>query len=173
MKTVISGFFLFLTCTIGISQKSLNRKSSIYFFSDISLQRMDVFYNIGVKKRIKYFEFGAVAGMGIEKTFFQRCFSPHAEFFTFYNWIQLEMNRKKGIIFGPGFLYSNSSYKFVTTYNYNDFFLAYQFAVGNKFKFLNQAGYGLMIENFNGYHGKIINVAYNYFVKLGVSYAFN
>jgi hypothetical protein len=153
------------------SQRSLDGKAKFYLTSEISLQRMDAFWNVGLKKRIKYFELALAPGVGIEKTFFQKRFSPHLEIYSFYNIIQQEINRKRGILFGPGVLLSATSFRADIPFRYGDLFIGYQFCIGNKFKILNQGGYGIMFESFHGNNGKVINRSFNYFIKVGLSYA--
>jgi len=163
--------FCFSLVLLGFSQKPINRNSDIFLISDLSLQRMDAFWSIGLKKRVNYFELGITPGIGIEKTFFQRRFSPHLELFSFFNVIQQEVNRKKGIVFGPGLLFSGTSYRIENAINYCDLFLGYQFCYGNRIKFYHQGGYGLMFEFFDGNNGNLVNLSYNYFIKAGLSYA--
>jgi hypothetical protein len=163
--------FLFFNFEFGISQKILNKNAQLFITSDFSIQRMDGFWNVGLKKRMNYFELGMALGIGIEKTIFQRHFSGHMEFYSFYNLIQQELKRKKGIIFGPGILLSGTNFKMSSPFMYGDIFVGYQFCFGQKIKLLNQGGYGLMFESFSGNNGKVLNSAYNYFFKIGISYA--
>jgi hypothetical protein len=134
---------------------------------------MDAFLNMSIQRRIQYFELGAAFGMGIEKTFFQKRFSPHLELYSFFNLIQREIGRKKGFVFGPGILLDYTSYRIQNTINYKDAFLGYNLSVGRKFKFTNQAGIGYMFESFQSADNKIENSTLNYFVKIGLAYAIN
>ena len=162
---------IFLKFHFFNSQQALNGKASFYLTSDVAIQRMDAFWNLGIKKRINFYEIGLACGVGIEKTFVQQKLSPHFEIYSFYNFIQREINRKQGIIFGPGILSSATSFRAETPFRYRDLFLGYQFCIGNKFKFLNQAGYGIMFVSFQGNYGKVVNRSFNYFMKIGLSYA--
>jgi hypothetical protein len=171
MKFLI--FVILIGSNFGLSQKLLRRNTNLMLTSVISKQRMDAFWNFGIKSRVKYFEIGAEAGIGIEKTLFQQTFSPHLEIFSFYNLIQQEVTRKNGIVFGPGILLSGTTYRVKTPFNYGDIFIAYQFCLGRKWKIFHQGGYGIMFETFESNQGKIVTRAYNYCLKIGVSYAFN
>jgi hypothetical protein len=162
-------FILFLSNSF--SQGLMHRKTNLFITSSVSKQRMDYFWNIGVKTRINYFEIGTEAGIGIERTIFQQTFSPHLEIYTFYNVIQQEVNRKNGIVLGPGIIISGTTYNNLTPYRYGDIFLAYQFCVGRKWKLFHHGGYGIMFESFQSNQGKIVSKAYNYCFKLGISYA--
>jgi hypothetical protein len=162
---------LILGINLGFSQRLMNRKTNLIITSSVSKQRMDYFLNFGAKTRVNYFEIGAEVGLGIERTFFQQTFSPHIELHTFYNFIQQEVNRKQGIVFGPGIILSGTTYKTTTTFNYGDILLAYQFCVGQKWKFFHHGGYGIMFESFQSNQGKIVSRGYNYCFKIGISYA--
>ena len=170
-------FFLVLSIsmflTTGFNQKKLNSNSNYFFLSDLSLQRMDAYWNLGLKKRIKYVELGSLFGLGIEKTFFQQSFSPHLELFSYYNLFQKERDRKIGVVFGPGILVSGTSFKIGTPIYYGDFFAAYQLCIGGEIKLTHQAGYGVMLESFSVNNTRTTNKSYNFFAKIGVSYAFH
>jgi hypothetical protein len=166
-------FTLLFVYNFGYAQKLLPRNTNLILTTAVSKQRMDAFWNIGLKSRIKYFEVGAEAGIGIEKTLFQNTFSPHLEIFSFYNLIQQEVQRKQGIVFGPGLILSGTTFKVNSRFNYGDLFIGYHFCLGRKWKFFHQGGYGIMVERFESNQGKIVNRAYNYCLKLGLSYAFN
>lgn len=170
MRQIVLVLFLSLN-SLDFSQKSINKNSNFLLITDISLQRMDAFWNIGLNKRLNFFEFGITPGIGIEKTFFQSRFAPHLELFSFYNFIQQEQNRKREIVFGPGILFSATNFRIQNSINYSDFFVCYQFCFGNRIKFFHQAGYGLMFEFFDGNKEKVVNRTYNYFIKAGLSYA--
>lgn len=170
MKVVFFVKIVLITFLVN-GQKKLTQNASNFLVSDVSIQRMDAFFNLGYKKRMRYIESGINLGLGIEKTFFQYRFSPHIECFSFYNLFQKEKDRKYGFVLGPGVLASATTYKIEHSLNYFDLFLAYQFAVGRKIKFFHQAGYGLLFEYFELNNNKISNVGNNYFVKIGLSYA--
>jgi hypothetical protein len=167
--------FLVIALILGFnncfSQSLMTRKTNLILNSSITKQRMDYFWNFGVKTRVNYFEVGAEVGIGVEKTFFQQSFSPHLELTTFYNIIQQEVNRKNGIVFGPGIILSGTTYKIQTPFRYGDILLAYQFCLGRKWKFFHQGGYGIMFESFRSNDGKIVSKAYNYCFKIGICYA--
>lgn len=163
--------YLILGINYCFSQNLMNRKSNLFFTSSISKQRMDYFWNLGIKTRKKYYEIGVETGIGVEKTLFQQTFSPHIEITTFYNIIQQEVNRKNGIVFGPGLILSGTTYRIQTPIRYGDIFLGYHLCLGRKLKFFHQGGYGIMFESFNSYEGKVVSRAYNYCFKIGLSYA--
>ncbi len=163
--------YLILGINYCFSQNLMNRNSNLFFTSSISKQRMDFFWNLGVKTRKKYLEIGVETGIGVEKTLFQQTFSPHIEITTFYNIIQQEVNRKNGIVFGPGLILSGTTYKIQNPIRYGDVFLGYHLCLGRKLKFFHQGGYGIMFESFNSYEGKVVSRAYNYCFKIGLSYA--
>lgn len=152
-------------------QNKLAQNASNFLSFDVSMQRMDVFFNVGYKKRISYVESGVCLGLGIEKSFFQRRFSPHMECFSFYNLFQKEKDRKYGFVFGPGILASATTYKIQHFVNYVDLFLGYQLVFGRKINFFHQAGYGLLLESFVFNNKRISNFGNNYFAKIGLLYA--
>ena len=152
-------------------QNLLSQQSKIIVCSDISYQRMDAFLNLSAQKRIKYFELGTSFGIGIEKTIFQNRFSPHFEFYSFYNLIQREIGKKQGFTFGPGILLDITSFRLQTPIVYKDAFTAYNLSVGRKFKFIHQAGFGVMNEFFKSNKGKVSSNSFNYFIKAGLAYA--
>lgn len=172
MKIVLFLLLIFYSSVVS-SQKKLVQNASSFLSSDISLQRMDAFLNVGYKKRVRYVEAGINVGLGIEKSFFQKRFSPHIECFTFYNLFQKEKDRRYGFVFGPGLFISATTYKIEQSLNYFDSFLAYQISLGRTIKFFHQAGYGLMIESFVSGKSRITNMGNNYFAKIGVIYAFH
>lgn len=163
--------YFLLILNSAFSQGLMNRKTNLFYTSSVSKQRMDYFWNLGVKTRVNYFEIGAEAGIGIKRTLFQQTFSPHLELFTFYNFIQQEVYRKQGIVFGPGIIISGTTFKYSSPFRYGDLLLAYQFSVGRKWKFFNHGGYGIMFESFQSNQGKTVSKAYNYCFKIGMSYA--
>lgn len=166
-------FILLLNFNYGLSQNILFKDPNVMLSTSICKQRMDSFWNLGLKKRIKNFEIGTEAGIGIEKNLFQQTFSPHLEIFSFYNVIQNEASRKHKLAFGPGIILSGTTYINQTRFNYGDLFFAYQFCIGQRWKFFHQGGYGFMSESFVSNGVKIISTAYNYCFKLGLSYAFD
>lgn len=162
-------FFLYFNS--DFSQKAI--KSDISLTSDISIQKMDAFLNVGIKNKFNSFELGSSIGFGIEKTIFQKQFAPHFECFSFFNLLNQKSSSANNFFLGPGILISATFNKINTPFRYGDFFLGYQIQRGKKIKVFHQFGYGLMIESFNGNFGSTSHRSYNYFVKLGLSYAPN
>jgi hypothetical protein len=170
MRIILFAIF-FLSYGRNFPQSSHQNKSNLVLSSDISVQKMDAFFNIGIKNRINLFELGSSVGFGIEKTIFQKQFAPHLECFSFFNLFKQKPNRGRNIFFGPGILISATTNRINTTFRYGDIFLCYQVHRGKKIQLFHQLGYGLMIETFNGNFGSTVNRSYNYFVKFGLSYA--
>lgn len=166
-KPIFVLFFLYFY--FGFSQKAIFSNTSL--ISDISIQKMDAFLNVGIKNKFNSFELGSSIGFGIEKTIFQKQFAPHFECFSFFNLLKQKSTSADNFIFGPGILISATMNRIITPFRYGDFFLCYQIQLGNKIQVFHQLGYGLMIESFNGNSGSISSSSYNYFVKLGLSYA--
>jgi hypothetical protein len=172
MKRIFFSLFVSFGIFDLFGQNLLSQQSKLLLLVDVSYQRMDAFLNMSAQKRIKYFEFGTSFGIGIEKTIFQQQFSPHFELYSFFNLIQREIGKKHGFTFGPGILLDITSFQLQTPIIYKDAFLSYNLSVGRKFKFIHQAGFGIMNESFNSNNVKVSNNSYNYFVKAGLAYAF-
>ena len=111
-------------------------------------------------------------GMGIIHSFVQSNPFIQCGFNTYYNWIFKNMKDGPFIFLGVGGGYGYSFYRKPVQTNFNEIRLGYLLSVGNRFRFFQKGGLGLLTESFNGISQKVFLSYPNFHFSIGFSYVF-
>ena len=111
-------------------------------------------------------------GIGIIHSFVQA--NPFMQFGidSYYNLVCKKIKEGPFVSLGFGGGYSYSFYRKPVQINFNEIRLTYFFCIGNRFRFFNKGGFGLLAESFEGMSRNVFILYPNFQFSLGLSYVF-